>query len=272
MSIETQFFIMIDPDYLLDPTRKSRIMTPEAYVNEVRAVISNLTKSAVGRAVLETIRVWKRGVRIAPVDTGGVDVCGVEVSDGGRIQVRDLQFNAVLPLLKIFKPEVFAIRSTVHFIPRLDMSVPKCKELFGDAKKNDYRPTPEEVLIHELTHAIRNFTFTEKGDQPDLKIGPKITESNDEFVAILVENMFQSEKGANIRFSHDNFTTLDAKLQESFEYFKFSKIAFRAVETFVRVNPFFTERLRKTGVKFNPLEAFRQNPVKCRQMSELALQ
>jgi hypothetical protein len=66
--------------------------------------------------------------------------------------------------------------------------------------------------------------------------------------------------------------TLEATLQDSFEYFRISKNAFRAVETFVQLNPFFTERLRKTGVKFNPLEAFHQNQMKCRQMSESALQ
>jgi hypothetical protein len=274
VSIESHFFILIDPDYLLDDTRADRMMTADAYVQEVRSVINNLVQSQVGGAVLHTIKLWKKGVRIAPVKASAADFCGLETSDGGFIEAKDDFYNRhLLPWVRWTDPDAPPFKSAVRFIPRLDMSRPQCTKFFGDPAKADFLPTPESVLIHELTHCIRHSTFTEDGAQPDLKLGSGTmthTESGEEFNAILVENMFQSEKKANIRFSHKDFHTLDDGLRDSFEYFRISKNAFGTVERFCRSNPFFTGRLSKLKVPFNPIAAFLKDPRKCREMSAVS--
>lgn len=274
MSIEDQYNIWIDPDYLADNTRKFRIMVPEAYVMEVRLLLERLTKSSVGLALLETIRLWKRGVRIAPTNTYGVDVCGVEISDSVHGEQKDLDYNRnIFPSARLVSPRAVPFKAVVHFIPRLDMANNACKGFFNDPKKADYKPTIDEVLVHELTHAVRYLSDTFDGAQSDINVGSgsmMYVESGEEFIAVMVEDMFQSEKGANIRFSHDDFHTLDSAMQGSFEFYKMSKQAFATVDKFCKSSKFFAPRLSKLKVSFNPLAAYYKNPQKCKEMSDLS--
>jgi hypothetical protein len=243
-------------------------MTPEEYTAAVRKAITNLAGSKVGEAVLHTIKLWKNGIRISPPKSA--DMCGLETSDTWNIEQKDRIYNdAILPIAKKNDPTAVARRAVVHFMPRLDMSKAACKAAFGDPTRTDYQPSPEEVLIHELVHAIRRSTRT-IDETNNISVGSgklEYSEGTEEFTAILVENMFQSEKNANIRFSHNGFQTVEPSMRDSFGYFGISKNASAVVEKFVGSNPFFTGRLAKLKVPFNPIAAFLRDPQKCRQMS-----
>ena len=128
----------------------NRVMTADAYVAEVRKTIANLDRSKVGHAVLETIKLWKRGVRITPPRVNSADVCGAEISDTVPMDQRTLDYNTkTLPFVRKVNPAAPFYKAVVHFIPRMDLAIPKCKAFVDNTKKVDFVPTLEEVLVHE---------------------------------------------------------------------------------------------------------------------------
>lgn len=133
-------------------------------------------------------------------------------------------------------------------------------------QKHDYAPTPESVLLHELVHAFRH--VSKKFDMMSKTHGGLSRyNAREEFNAVLVENIFQSELKGNIRQSHQGFHNLEKELEGSFEFFKVSTKAFDLIDKFCRENPGFTKALSRVKVPFNPIAAYYQKPGKARAMS-----
>jgi hypothetical protein len=132
----------------------------------------------------------------------------------------------------------------------------------------DYTATPESVLLHELAHAFRFVSGKEsKGTLPLTGKGWDKGEA-EEFLAVLVENLFQSEMGRNLRRSHDSgFKNLDKDVSGSFEFFAVTRNAFFLIDRFCTDNPGLTRALAKLDVPFNPLSAYYQDKGKAMQMS-----
>lgn len=269
MSIEQQFLIMIDPDFLLDDKNPNRITTPEAYVNDVRSVILKINRSKVGNALLRSIRWHGKGVRISPTSdlTHSVEIPG-ELKD--FTWNKNLRAVSNMPgiqfLANLTGIQLLPIRAVVKFIPQFCAAGPACVKDF--MTHNDFRPTPESVLFHELVHALRDVSGKARGHLPRLGSGfNRGGAEGEEFIAVLVTNIFESEVGGQLRTSYPAFRSLDSSLEGSFEYFRISKKAFSVIDTFCRENRGFTLALAKIDVRFNPIAAYYKDPEKAKAMS-----
>jgi hypothetical protein len=112
------------------------------------------------------------------------------------------------------------------------------------------RLTAETVLVHELTHALRaKMGVTQKRQTCNAY------DNQEEFFAILVENLFRSECRKNgqallLRWHHVGFTELPPKLANLAFFFKFHKAKIRQIE---KEMPQFAGALRNlSDLAFNP--------------------
>lgn len=264
MAFEDQFFILIDPGFLGDPKKNFRFATPEAYVETVRRVLLTIAKTKVGDILLRSIRWHGNAIRITPVDTFDTTTCGTDDTIQG--ESKDLFYNKFFVRSFLLPP----IRAVVHFNAHWHQPGGTCHS--KHAANEHYTPTPESVLLHELAHAFRFVSNKEsRGQLPLLGKGWDVGDA-EEFLAVLVENIFQSELGRNIRRSHSSgFKNLDKDLEGSFEFFQVTKKAFEYVDIFCRDNRGLTRALAKINVPFNPIMAYYQNPGKAQQMSSSAV-
>jgi hypothetical protein len=133
---------------------------------------------------------------------------------------------------------------------------PSC---FVDPKTKEFKPggTPAEALFHELVHAFR--FVTEKASKrkgPSTPPGSKKTypeyDTEEDFFAILIANIFASETGRPLRAGHDDTATLPSHLA--------SNQGFLAVEDYLRLvrqfcsdHPSVSIQLRDVPGVFNPI-------------------
>lgn len=77
--------------------------------------------------------------------------------------------------------------------------------------------TPDVVLLHELTHAMRGA----RGLQNNRSMYGDLSMSNyEEFCALLVENVYRSERKQKLRLSHGSRPATDAQADSDFEFYK----------------------------------------------------
>ena len=131
---------------------------------------------------------------------------------------------------------------------------------------SDFQPTPASVLLHELVHAFRH--VSKKFDMvTQTHGGLKNFDSREEFNAVLVQNIYQSELKSNIRRDHHGFNTLEKDLDGSFNFFKVSTKAFEMVDKFCKENKGLTRALSCLKVGFNPLAAYYRDGRKAKALS-----
>jgi hypothetical protein len=262
MTIAQRFMILIDPDNLVGATGTSQTLTADQYVEEVEGVIRSLAGTEAGSAVLETIRLWNKLVRIAPVHQWDPAKCPGASAD--YAEAKDFVINTtVRRFLKRFGLDSRPIGAVVRFTPRHYGPTGVCHKQEGPGT---YAPSPEEVLIHELTHAIRMLSRT-MNRKPMAHGGLAQYDSPEEFIAILVQNVFQSEVKRHLRASHRGYRIMEQDLQDSFAFFKASRLAFKFVDDFCRTNPHFTRRLSGVKAPFNPIAAYYKDQKKARALS-----
>jgi hypothetical protein len=258
MFFETQYPIVIDPGFLRDDKRKFRFSTPDAYYQAVYHTVINIGNTKVGDILLRSIKWHGKLVRIAPVPPFDETTCGGADASHGEDQ--DLSYNRT-----VGKRIGLPIRVVIRFNPHWHQYQGNCHK--KHIANEDYAATPESVLIHELVHALRKISNKEKGTLDRLGKGWDYGEA-EEFFAVLVENIYQSEVKGNIRRSHPSgFRNLDKQFEGSFEFFQVTRKAFEYVDIFCRENAGLTRALAKLKVPFNPIAAYYQNPGKARQMS-----
>jgi hypothetical protein len=105
---------------------------------------------------------------------------------------------------------------------------------FVDSKTKDFKPggSPAEGLFHELVHAFRfvnEKASNRKGPSipsTSLKKYPEY-DTEEDFFAVLITNIFSSETGRPLRAGHDNNEALPSHLATS--------IGFLAVEDYARL-------------------------------------
>jgi hypothetical protein len=255
------YFILIDPDWLDDKT-KPRFTTPEAYVHWVHRLIRSIDHSKVGKIVLNSIKFHRKAVRIAPLAYNDTSSASAD-----RGQSKDLIFNrSVRPFLNALSMNFPPARAYVLFTPH-HYAAGGVHHRRYLKEKHDHTPTPESVLLHELVHAVR--CVSEKFNS-DLKThrGLAKYDAEEEFFAVLIGNIYESELKRNIRAHHQGFYNLEKELEGSFEFFKVSMRAFQLVDRFCRENPGMTGALAKVNVPFNPFAAYYKAPQKAESYSK----
>ena len=93
-------------------------------------------------------------------------------------------------------------------------------------------------------------------------------EQRQEFVAVLVETMYQSElQSGPLRSSHTGFMEMDKNLQGSLDFFQVSGNAFAKIDKFATENHGLAKALSNIDVLFNPLNAYFCHTARAREMS-----
>lgn len=260
MSVDAQYSIWIDPDNL--GAAEGSGATPEAksYVRRVRDVIAAVDKSAVGRALLGHAASYGKAIRISPSGD-------LQSSAAAQGEARDLTFNKhILPVLNAISPAPFkAIRAIIRFNPEFCANGGDCRKDF--VKRNDYIPTPESVLVHELVHTNLQLSKNPLGRLPKLGKGWDSGEG-EEFLSVLVEDIFRSETGTSLRARHNGWRHLEQELADSFRFFTVSQKAFMVVDRFCKDEPKLSRSLAAVKASFNPLTAYYKDPAMAKSMSE----
>ncbi|HLK67637.1 MAG TPA: hypothetical protein VKU19_29585 [Bryobacteraceae bacterium] len=264
MPFESQFGILIDPSSLSDT--KTPPISPVAYENGVRRILIKIAASKVGQAVLNTIRSNHRVVRIVP-NVMNPNVCApADTDEGDPMQYK---WNAVTNVLNnVARTHLPVLRGKVNFTPGMYAKGGPCQKLY--APRAQYTPSEDEVLLHELVHGARMVSLKfDLGPSTVARKGLSMYDSDEEFFAVLVENIYLSElKSGHLRSSHTSFMEMDQNLQSSLAFFQVSGNAFEKIEKFATQNPGLAKALSKIEVPFNPVNAYFCHTAKAREMSK----
>ncbi|MEO8052098.1 MAG: hypothetical protein ABI833_16920, partial [Acidobacteriota bacterium] len=158
------------------------------------------------------------------------------------------------------------LRGRINFTPGMYAKGGACQKIYQP--RSQYTASEDEILLHELVHGARMASLK-------LNLGPAaekgliMYDNDEEFFAVLVENIYQSElKSGPLRSSHTGFMEMDKNLQGSLGFFQVSGNAFEKVEKFATENPGLAKALANIEVPFNPLNAYFCHNAKAREMSK----
>jgi hypothetical protein len=132
---------------------------------------------------------------------------------------------------------------------------------FVDSRSGDFRPggTPAESLFHELVHAFR--LVTEKASDRELNSNPFVPkglrnpeyDTEEEFFAILITNIFSSETGRPLRAGHDDTEALPSRLSTNKGFLAVEEYA-SLVRQFCAEHTSVSQELRDVPSAFNPIK------------------
>jgi hypothetical protein len=276
MFFDERYSLIIDPDEVdAKGNKKKHLMPSDEFIESVKTIVNKIAKARVGNAVLHTIKVWKFYVKIAPYDADdsisifsnvkqSKDDCG---PDGGA--KTDFGTAEDLAAYKNHKYER-GVKTMIRFTPGLFAAGGACQKRYGNRDISDFVPTADQVLLHELAHATRYTSMTAQwgGGETMGDTGLRAFQNEEEFDAVLVETMYQSELKGNMRWGHHSFLNMSDELKDSFEFYKASKKMFHAVDKFCSMNPHLTHRLAALKVPFNPIAAYFRDKKRCEANSK----
>jgi hypothetical protein len=225
-----------------------------------------IATSKVGRAVLNTIRFHHRVVRIVP---NVIDPNQCAKADISEVDPLQFSVNKMVKLVNDAMGTHFnVLRGRINFTPGMYAQGGACQKAYQPV--SDYTPSEDEVLLHELVHGARIVSL-HLSLGPAAEKGLMMYDSDEEFFAVLVENIYQSElKSGPLRSSHTGFLEMDKNLQDSLAFFQVSGNAFEKIEKFAKQNSGLAQALSKVEVPFNPLNAYFCHTAKAREMSKSA--
>jgi hypothetical protein len=258
---ESHFGIWIDPSSLFD--LKTPPISPEVYENGVRRILIKISNSKVGRAVLNTIRWHHRVVRIVP-NVINLTLCAP--ADIDEVDIKQYELNEAAKIVNAMAGTHFpGLRGRINFTPGMYAKGGACQKFYGP--RSQYTPSEDEILLHELVHGARIASLKLKLAHAAEK-GLAMYDNDEEFFAVLVENIYQSElKTGPLRSSHTGFMEMDKNLQGSLAFFQVSGNAFEKIEKFATQNPGLAKALSNIEAPFNPLNAYFCHTAKAREMS-----
>lgn len=191
------------------------------YVAQVLGMLRGLDSTQTGHAVLNGIRWYKKELLIYPYD-GSLGACnGAAYADWGMF------------------------RTKVTFTPYLQGGAHKTCLSDG---KGAYLAglSPLELLLHELTHAVRlNAGTFRKG----------VSQAEEEELAMLVTNIFSSETNQTLRTAYDNSTSPISHDHSGYAA-KFYASRRILIEIFYKQHHDFTRWLARVKAPFNPMRLY----------------
>ena len=247
--------LIIDP-YKIDDTPNVG-MNSAAYVQSVQAIITSIKATQVGDALLRSIRFHGKWVRIWAreklllMDSSVLGAGFRDVEECAGRELLNKITGGMIPM-----PNVGA---AVNFFPNFCRTGNACQVDF--LKRNEYIPTAESVLVHELVHAFRRVSRKFNDGMGQTFSGPmaKYT-GKEELYAVIVENMFQSEVKGELRGEHLHHNRLDPRFSSSENFFKQDHKVFETIETFCTENKGLTRMLARINVAFNPIAVYLKDP------------
>ena len=253
MGFETQYALKIDPVGLSGGTA-------DVYEHKVREYLSWIACTAVGELLLNSIA-WHARNTPGNLLSGSVPIrpyTGAGCNAGiGHTTLTPTGWSQ--PVVS-YSPDVF----TPHGA---------CYAALQKAETNRAL-YPNEVLFHELVHALRG-TSAQYMSFPPLSGGLKRYDSREEFIAVLVTNIYVSDPSnrskSGLRRDHHDNLPLEKGLDGSFEFYRSARNAYAQVAQFCNENRGFTKALSRVKTPFNPIAAYYQDKEKAYQMSNSAI-
>ena len=134
----------------------------------------------------------------------------------------------------------------VTFTPRDFMS----RSPLGCNHANSAGADPREILFHELVHALRGIA----GKWRDGRVGGlnKTFTGDEEFIAIMLTNIYSSERGRKTRESHEGFVPLS----QTSESTVMSAAKITLIEVVKQDHPEMFQRIARSSAKYNPLRLY----------------
>jgi outer membrane protein OmpA-like peptidoglycan-associated protein len=210
----------------------------DEYLSDVDAALQQISHAATGRAILSAVRAsgW---VLIGP--------------HTGEDAARDGYCNAAdegdMHEVKLMRNSTSTSMLNVHFTPEIYGATSPCSK--GPAKQ------PDSVLLHELVHAGRHLSRVfKKRPLPRALDG---YEDQEEFFAILVQDIYLSESGRktldgrnNLRGAHDNKTTEDGDPKA----FLCDPAKYDLVKQYWDESPNVAPLIAQVDTDFNPIQLY----------------
>jgi hypothetical protein len=226
------------------------IKDAETWINAVQNDLTTIFSSRVGKAVLSAIRWHGVSVTIQPAKGCGARTWPIE---------DDLKLNKAGPLQ-------ISQGVSIWFSPENHVLGNACEARYTGL--GQFHMESNEVLLHELVHAVRMVSF--KFDLDALKaVGKGLAnfDTNEEVYAVLVQGIYASERKTPVRSSHTGHFEIDPELNGSLAFFKTGTETFQYVRQFCQDNPGLTQAIADVDVPFNPLNAYYMKPSVAEKMS-----
>jgi len=217
------------------------------YRRQVTEHLTWIDRTKMGRLLLTAILFHGQPVTIQPYTGGDCNAVGGGQVVGGAVQ------GAVW-----YSPDTFS----VHGACSATKSTPN-RGLFWD-----------EILFHELIHVFRN--VSRKWNKQPLTFGLNRYDDSEEFIAVLVTNIYISDKSNKIktglRSDHHGFNPLSTDFDEPFEFFKSGKQTFSLIDAFCKDNRGISVRIANdlADAPFNPIADYFADTEKARTISQNA--
>jgi len=162
----------------------------------------------------------------------------------------------------------------VKFDPHTYMSGSECyRKRSGANPRYNHGALPDEVLFHELSHALRGILSPRHPDE--LTGGLKRYGSVEEFYAVVLTNIYISDAtnghSSGLRADHNHGFPLEKELSGSFTFYESSPQTFPLINQLVKENLDFCRKLAAIKASFNPLAAYFQNFHAIKAMSQSCL-
>ena len=245
MNFEWQYFLDLRPSWVhQDQARR--------WEEAVRRIIVKISKSEAGRALLNSIKFYGKWIPITHYDnTQGTCNAYATVKTGAAKDGR--QYGSAV----FFSPHIFQVHGACH----------------SAQAEHNRGGNPDEILYHELVHAFRR--TSSKRARVETSGGLINYDSNEEFIAILITNIYVSDTTnkvkTGLRRDHHASDPLEANLASSFAFFASSMDTFDMVDKLCKDHPGLTGALAKVKAPFNPLAAYYKDQAKARAQSRTAL-
>jgi hypothetical protein len=207
----------------------------DSYEAEVKSLLDKILRTQTGKAIDTKIRAHG-GVLVVPYTKG--DFNAQELSDEA---LRSWYKIAVIE----FSPSTFE-----HIVTIYGLKMPDTRAMWPGMEG-------DEALFHEMVHAARFLGHDLKQTPLTGTMAPY--EDEEEFFAIMVTNIYESEKGKtfiSLRRSHflepQSLTAADA-VSETFLY---KNDNYRLIDKFCNQHPSIAPMIANVPAKFNPIRAY----------------
>lgn len=121
-------------------------------------------------------------------------------------------------------------------------------------------------LFHELVHAFR-FVSGKNKKYVGVDKGLAFYSNKEEFIAVVVEGILQSELKSPVRSSHFSYFEIDPELNGSYKFFASGTNTYRYVKEFCLENKGFTGTISRMNLPFNPIRAYYEKPAIAKSIS-----
>lgn len=218
------------------------------YSRKVQEHLKWIERTKSGKILLSAIKFHGRPITITPYTGGDCNATGGWTTATGSME-------GVLS----YSPDTFSLHGA-------------CSATKSVANRGLYW---DEILFHELVHVFRGVSG--KWNQPNLGFGLHRYTDNEEFIALVLSNIYISDRSnkikSGLRSDHQGFHPLSTDFDDSFKFFSTSTFTFGLIERFCKDNPGLTRKLANdlAKTKFNPLAAYYSNKEKARKLSQGAL-